>query len=158
MIKRRILVLSLVSILCVPVFSYAGGNPPGQPFQNLQQQIDKLTQQLGGLTNRLTPPTISQKLSCHDAFLLNIDLSITGNKEIAYFAIQEQGANSSVNTITFVEPGLTSVNDQFTVELGTEVRKFLFIASDTQGNTGKSLIEINPDICFGPCHPGEICP
>jgi hypothetical protein len=154
-IRRRILVLSLVSILCVPVFGYAGGNPPGQPFQNLQQQIDKLTQQLGGLTNRLTPPTISHTLSCSGAFSLNIDLS---NKEIAYLAIQEQGANSSVNTITFVEPGLTNVTDQFTVELGTEVRKFLFIASDAEGNTGKSLIQIKPDICFGPCHPGEICP
>ena len=158
MIRRRILVLSLVSILCVPVFAYAGGNPPGQPFQNLQQQIDKLTQQLRSLTNRFTPPTISHTLSCLDAFLLDIDLSITGNKEIAYFAIQEQGINSSVNTITFVEPGLTSVNYQFTVESGAEVRKFLFIASDTEGNTGKSLIQINPDICFGPCPPGEICP
>jgi hypothetical protein len=158
MIKRRILVLSLVSILCVPAFAYAGGNPPGQPFQNLQQQIDKLTQQLGALTKRLIPPTISQTLSCIDAFSLNIDLNITGNKEIAYFAIQEQGDNSSMNTITFIEPGLTSVNYQFTVEPGTEIRKFLFIALDTEGNTGKSLIEIKPDICFGPCLPGEICP
>ena len=158
MIKRKILVFSLVSILCVPVFAYAGGNPPGQPFQNLQQQIDKLTQQLGELVNRLTPPTISYTLSCIDAFSLSIDLSITGNKEIAYFVIQEQGGSQPTNIITFVEPGLTSVNYQFTVEPGPGVRKLLFIASDIEGNTNKSLVEINPNICFGPCPPGVICP
>jgi len=150
MMNRKVILLFLIFILCFPVLSYSGGNPPGQPFQNLQQQLDKLTQQLRELVNRVTPPTISYTLSCIGAFSLIIDLSITDNEEIVYYAIQEQGGNPPANIITFVEPGLTSVNYPLTVEAGPGIRTFLFIASDIYGNFSKSLLKIDPDICFGP--------
>jgi hypothetical protein len=156
--NRKIILFPLILILCVPVLSYSGGNPSGQPFQNLQQQIDKLTQQLSELANRVTPPTISYTLSCIDAFSLTIDLSITDDEEIVYYAIQEQGGNPPANIITFVEPGLTSVNYPLTVEAGPGIRTFLFTASDIYGNVSKSLLQIDPNICFGTCPDGAICP
>jgi hypothetical protein len=110
------------------------------------------------------PPMISYTSSCVGS-ILNIDLNITGNKEIAYYAIQEQGGDPPTNTITFVGPGLTSVDYKFTVDPGPNLRTLLFIASDTCGNTIKSLLEIEPNICSGsqvcipnstrPCYTGN---
>ena len=160
MINKKIVILSLVFIICAPVLAHSGGNPPGQPFQYLEQKVEKLTNRLGELADRFTPPTISYESSC-DGSSLNIDLSITGNAEIAYYAIQEQGGNPPTNMITFVEPGLTNVSYQFTVDPGPNVRTLLFIASDTYGNTSKSLLEIKPGICFTPlCTLGQtqLCP
>ena len=155
--KISVLILSAV-LFCLPIGAHAANSPAGQPFKNLQQQIDRLTQQLGDLVDKFTPPTISYTLSCIDAFSLTINLSITDNKEIVYYAIQEQGGNPPANIITFVEPGLTSVNYALTVEAGPGIRTFLLIASDIYGNVSKSLLQIDPNICFGPCPAGAICP
>jgi hypothetical protein len=147
MINSRIVFYLLVLIFCAPVLAYSGGNPSGQPFEYLQKQIEKLTRQLEEVADRFTPPTISYELPCSGS-ILTIDLSITDDKEITYYAIQEQGGDPPINIIIFVEPELASVNYQFTVDPGPEVRKLLFIAVDTEGNSSKSLLEINPDICF----------
>ena len=156
MINGRIVFHLLVLILCAPVLAYSGGNPSGQPFEYLQKQIDKLTRQLGNLADRFTPPTISYALSCGGS-ILTVDLSITDDKEIAYYAIQQQGGDPPINIITFVEPELASVNYQFTVDPGPGVRKLLFIAVDTEGNSSKSFVEIKPDICSRPCPEGAVC-
>jgi hypothetical protein len=42
------LLLFVMCLLSVPVFTYAGGQVPGQPFQYLQQQIDELKEQVSG--------------------------------------------------------------------------------------------------------------
>ncbi len=152
-----VLILSAI-LFCFPIGANAADSTTGQPFKNLQQQIDRLTQQLGDLVDRFTPPTISYTLSCIGAFSLTINLSITHNKEMVYYAIQEQGGNPPANIITFVEPGLNSVNYELTVEPGPGIRTFLLIASDIYGNVSKSLLQIHPDICFGPCPVGAICP
>jgi len=149
MISRGIVFSLLVLIFCAPMLAYSGGNPPGQPFEYLQKQIDKLTRQLGEFVDRFTPPTISYGLSCGGS-ILTVDLSITDDKEITYYAIQQQGGDPPINIITFVEAELAIVNYQFTVDPGPGVRKLLFIAVDNEGNSSKSLLEIKPDICPGP--------
>ncbi len=158
MFTRISVLVSFAILFCFPIYINAADRLTAPPFQNLQQQNDELTRQLGYRVDRFTPPKISYTLSCIDAFSLTIDLSIADDKEITYYAIQEQGGDPPTNIITFVEPGLASLNYPFTVSPGLGVRKFLFIASDTNGNTSKSLLQIDPDICFGPCPPGAICP
>jgi hypothetical protein len=111
----------------------------------------------GPILDCSTPPTISYQYSCVGS-ILNIDLNIVGNKEIAYYAIQEQGGDPPTNTITFVGPGLTSVNYQLSVEPRPNTRTLLFVASDTCGNTGKSLLEIEPNICSDFCTDNSQCP
>ncbi len=160
MIDRRMVLLALVLIISAPVLGYSGGNPPGQPFQSIQRQIDELKNQLGDLQDRFTPPTISYESSCEGS-LLKIDLNVTDDKEIAYYGIQEQGGNPPTNLIIFVESGLASVNYQFTVDPGSKARMLLFVAADNEGNISKSLFEIEPDVCIDPvCTPGQaqLCP
>jgi len=158
MINRGIAFLSLVLILCVPVFAYSGGNPAGQPFESLWKQIDALTRQLEDIADRFTPPAISYTLSCMSPFEVNLELTVTDDKEIAYYAIQKQGGDPPLNIITFVEPGLTSANYSLLIGVGDVDQKYLLIASDTYGNVSKYLLQINRNICFTPCLPGEICP
>ena len=162
MIGRKMLYLSLVFIICTPGFVFSSGNPPGQPFQYLQQQIDRLEDQLIDFLDSSIPPRISYQEAC-DGSSLNIDLIITGNKEIAYYAIQEQGGNPPTNIITFVEPGLTNVNYRFTLDSGT-LRKLLFIASDTGGSTSKLLHVFDLNNCSpqdpcanSSCGPNSTC-
>ena len=97
---------------------------------------------------RFSPPTISYKLSCVDAFSLTVNLSFTDDRELAYFAIQEQGGNPPKNILIFVEPGLATIDYPLTVEPGPGIRKLLFLVSNTNGNVSKSLLEIAPNICF----------
>ncbi len=160
MSNGKMLLLLVVFITCAPVLAYSAGNPNGQPFQYLQLQIDSLTIQLRDLQDRFVAPTISYESSC-DGSSLKIELTITGNSEIAYYAIQEQGGDPPTNITSFVEPGLTSVSYQLTVDPGPNARTILFIASDINGNVGKSLLEIQADICFVPvCTPDQtqLCP
>ena len=151
MIDRKILYLSLIFIFGIAELAYSGGNPPGQPFQYLQQQIDELKNQLVDLQNSSIPPTISYDSSC-DGISLNITLKIRGTKEIAYYAIQEQGGDPPTNIITFVEPGLTNVDYTFTLDSGGS-RTLLFMASDISGNTSKLLHTFDLNICSGPSDP-----
>ncbi len=160
MLNRKIAILTLALILSFPLLGYARGASPGQPFQYLQQQIDKMKEQLEDLQARSTPPTISYDSFCRGSFL-NVEMRITASREIAYFAIQEQDGNPPANVITFVQPGVTSLTYQFTVDPGPEKKTLLLIAADTEGNINKSLLEIEPDICFVPiCTPGQsqLCP
>ena len=158
MIQRGMVFFSLGLILCVPVFAYSGGNPAGQPFAYLQNQIDVLTRQLGNIADRFTPPVISYTLSCVSPFEVNLALTVSDDKEIAYYAIQKQGGDPPFNIITFVEPGLTSANYSLLLGVGDDADKYLLIASDTYGNISKYLLQIDHDICITPCPPGEICP
>lgn len=158
MFNRGITFLSLVLILCVPMFAYSGGNPAGQPFEYLQKQIDALTRQLGGIADRFTPPAISYTLSCISTFEVNLELTVIDDKEIAYYSIQKQGGDPPLNILTFVEPGLTSANYSLLLGVGDDDHKYLLIASDTYGNVSKYLLQIDRDICFAPCSPGETCP
>ena len=56
MINKKMVILSLVFIICAPVLAHSGGNPPGQPFQYLEQKVEKQTNRLGELADRFTPP------------------------------------------------------------------------------------------------------
>ena len=154
----KIIVAILILSLGIPVGALAGGKVPGQPFEYLQEQINTLAQQIRNLESRVAPPTITYTPTCIDTFSLDIDLNFTDDNEIAYYAIQEQGGNPPMNIIVFVEPGLATANYSLTVDPGPGVRKLLFIAADTDGNVSKSLFQIDPDICFGPCPGGVICP
>ena len=158
MINRGIAFLTLALILCVPMLAYSGENPAGQPFQSLQKQIDTLTRQLGNIADRFTPPAISYGLFCENFFEAILELTVIDDKEIAYYAIQKQGGDPPLNIMTFVEPGLTSAKYSLLIGVGDVDQKYLLIASDTYGNVSKYLLQINPDICFTPCPPGQICP
>ena len=158
MINRGIAFLTLALILCVPMLAYSGENPAGQPFQSLQKQIDTLTRQLGNIADRFTPPAISYTLSCMSPFEVNLELTVTDDKEIAYYAIQKQGGDPPFNIITFVEPGLTSANYSLSLGMGDDDHKYLLIASDTYGNVSKYLLQIDHDFCVTPCPSGQICP
>ena len=150
MINRGIAFLWLVLILCVPMLAYSGENPPGQPFESVQQQIDTLTRQLGNIADRFTPPAISYTLSCMSPFEVNLELTVTDDKEIAYYAIQKQGGDPPFNIITFVEPGLTSANYSLLLGVGDDDGKYLLIASDTYGNVSKYLLQIDHNFCVTP--------
>jgi hypothetical protein len=156
-LERRIIMFTRLSLLgvlvllfCCPISSDAADSPRGQPFQNLQQQIDELN-------SRFTPPNISYTLSCVDAFQVTLHLTVIDDNEIAYYAIQQQGGDPPINFITFLEPGLTRADYSLGVDLGTEDREFLLIASDIYGNTSRSLLHIVHDLCLI-CEPGTICP
>ena len=157
MIVRKVLLVCLAFVLCFPVLTYAADKPQGQPFQFLQQQVDSLKEQLGNLP-KFTPPTITSTLTCVSSLSMIINLSITDEKEIAYYAIQQQGGNPPINIIVFVEPGVSGANYELTVESGSEARTLLFIASDTEGNVGKSMLEIKPNVCLNPCPDEVVCP
>lgn len=157
MITRLTVFALAVIVFCVPTFAFAqnASLPPGKPFEVLQQQIDGLTQQLETVS-RVTPPAISVSLSCQGPFTVIVSLSIEDDKELAYYAIQKQGGDPPINTTTYVEPGMKMVEYAFTVETGTGF--YLFVAGDTEGNVGKSLVDIETSVCAGPCPPGAICP
>jgi hypothetical protein len=156
MINKRIVFAFFILIFCAPMIVYSGGSPQGQPFEYLQRQMEKLTRQLGEFKDRFTPPTIAYELSCSGS-ILTVDLSITDDKEITYYAIQQQGGDPPINIITFVGPDLASVNYQLTIDPGPGVRSLLFIAVDTEGNSSKRLLEIEPHIC-STCSEGNVCP
>lgn len=157
MITRKVVLVCLAFVLCFPVFTYAADKPQGQPFQFLQQQIDRLKEQLDSLP-KFTPPTITSTLTCVSDLSMVANLSITDDEEIAYYAIQLQGGEPPFDIIVFVEPGVNQANYELTLESGSETRTLLFVATDTEGNVGKSMMEIPPNACFGPCPEGVICP
>jgi len=150
MFSRKSLFVLLAFLLCFPVWSDAADHELGRPFWVLQQQINDLNRQVRNLAGRFSPPVISYTLPCTNAFSLTLNLIITDDKEIAYYAIQEQGGDPPANIITFVEPGLASVNYSLTIEPGLATRRFLLIATDTDGNSSKASFEIAPDFCYGP--------
>ena len=157
MITHRNVVWLLALAFWIPGLAQAAG-PAAGPLHTLQQQIDRLTRQYDDLAGRLTPPTLSHALSCVDAFLATIRLDISGNKEIAYYAVQEQGGNPPANFVTFVEPGRTTVAHQVNVEPGPATRTFLLVTGDTDGNVARAVLHVAPDVCFGPCPAAAICP
>jgi hypothetical protein len=149
--------LVLVLVLCVSVPAYSGRNPPAAPFEYLQKQIDELAGQLGIIEDRFTPPTISYALSCHWPDV-NLGLTVTDDKEIAYHVIQKQGGDPARPIITFVEPGLTIASYSITVGAGPEETDYLLVAADTNGNVAKDMVHIDDDTCRTPCGPGQVCP
>ncbi|MBI4528331.1 MAG: hypothetical protein HY695_31440 [Deltaproteobacteria bacterium] len=149
MITRKSVLFLLAIFFCFPiVIGAADRNVPGQPFKNIQNQVNELLQQLRGVLTRFTPPTIAHSLSCAGASSLIIDLTFADDRGLAYFAIQEQGGNPPANILIFVEPELTTAEYQLTVDPGPGIRKLLFIAQDIEGNVNNSLLEIAPDVCF----------
>jgi len=157
MIGLRMAMSALAVALCIPTFADAAG-PAGGPLQSMQEQIDRLTQQYQELANRLARPQISLAQFCVDSFLLTIRFSASANRDLAYFAFQEQGGNPPANFVTFVEPGVTTLIHEIDVEPGPGVRTFLFVATDTDGNAASSLLAVEPNVCIPPCPPGTICP
>jgi hypothetical protein len=157
MIDIRLAMASLTVALCIPASANAAG-PSGGPLQAMQQQIDRLTQQYGDLAKRLTPPRVALATSCVDAFSLTIRFNVRADRDLAYFAYQEQGGDPPANFVTFVEPGVTSVTHEFNIDPTTGPRRFLVVAADTIGNAASSLLPVAPDVCIPPCPPGAVCP
>lgn len=153
----KVVLVCLAFVLFFPVFSYTEEKPQGLPFQSLQQQIDSLKEQVGSLP-KFTPPTITSTLTCMSDLSMVVNLSITDDKEIAFYAIQQQGGNPPFNIIIFVEHGVSHTTYELTLETMSETRTLLFVASDTEGNIGKSVLVIEPDACLGPCTEGDVCP
>jgi len=145
MISHRSAVWVLALVLWLPTLAEAVG-PAAGPLQSLQQQVDRLTRQYEELASRLTPPTLSHALSCVGT-LATIQLDVRGNKEIAYYAVQEQGGNPPANFVTFVAPGLTAVTPTFDVDMSSVTRTFLLVTGDTDGNVARAVINVTPGVC-----------
>jgi hypothetical protein len=157
MIHIRLAVTLLTVALFIPAPAHAAG-PSGGPLQAMQQQIDQLARQYDSLASRLTRPRIALTLSCVNAFSLTIRFNVSADRDLAYFAFQEQGGNPPANFVTFVEPGVPSVTHEVNVDPSPGLRRFLIVAADTDGNTASSLLPVAPDVCAPPCPPGTICP
>ena len=157
MIGFRLAMASLTVSLSIAAPVNAA-SPSGGPLQAMQQQIDRLTRQYEDLAKRLTSPRIVLAPACVDAFSLTVRFNINADRNLAYFAFQEQGGNPPANFVTFVEPGVTSVVHEVNIDPTTGPRRFLVVAADTDGNAASSLLPVATDVCIPPCPPGAICP
>jgi hypothetical protein len=136
---------SLVIGLLISAFAQAA--PSGGPLQAMQEQIDFLTNQYQALASRLERPKVSLTLSCAGGLSTTVRLSVAASRDIAYFAFQEQGGDPPANFVTFVQPGVTGVTRDITIDLGITTRTFLLVAADTDGNAAASLLQVPPDAC-----------
>jgi hypothetical protein len=73
--KKKLLVLLLL-VLCIPVITFAGDVPPGQPFQQLQSQIDMINNRLENLTRQLQD--VGNKTATHDKEIAGLNFGFEG--------------------------------------------------------------------------------
>lgn len=156
MISRWNVLWMLTLLVWLPTGVHAAG-PAAGPLQSLQQQVERLTRQYEAIRTRFTPPALSTEVGCTGS-VATLHLTISGTKEIAYYAVQEHVGESYANIVIFVDPGQMTATAAFDVDAGGTTRTFLLVAGDTDGNVARAVVAVPPGACLGPCPPDAICP
>ena len=102
------------------------------------------------LVETFAPPEISYSLSCDASSVLDLEMVVEDDVEIAYYAIQQQGGDPPVNVTVYAEPGSKMEEYSITLDISPDDRLILLIASDIFGNTTKELVEVPADVCVQP--------
>ena len=95
--KKTLLILLLL-VLCIPVITFAADVPPGQPFQQLSNQINEIKIQLQDLTTRFqnidnTSASHTKEINAINNQLLNVTqkLEVIGISRVIHGSSGENG-------------------------------------------------------------------